>query len=106
MNYPCYQRNPWLKICFCRGRLHLRRWHWSEEYPQGLFPADYPDQFMDCAIHGDEDEQNDLDGPEMRPDDFRQQLFVAVGKAASLPPKLDQTFNVMDGHRNQPVDNG
>ena len=54
-----------------------------------LFPADDPDQFMHRAIHGDEDEQKDLNGEEMRPDDYREQLLIAGDKAARLPPEID-----------------
>ena len=57
------------------GQLHFRRRHRSEEYPQHLFPAHHAHQLVHRAIHGNKDEQNDLDGPEMRPDDFRQQLL-------------------------------
>jgi hypothetical protein len=34
--------------------------------------------------------KNDLNGEEMRPDDFRQQLLIAGDKAARLPPEIDQ----------------
>ena len=44
---------------------------------------------MDCAIHGDEDEKKDLNGEEMWPDDYREQLLVAGDKAARLPPEID-----------------
>ena len=52
----------------------------AEEYPHHLFPADYPDQFVHRAIHGDEYEQKDLDGEEMRPDDYREQLSLPATK--------------------------
>ena len=52
---PYYPGNPWLNL-LCDNRLHFRRRHRSEEYPQRLFLADDPDQFMHRAIHGDEDQ--------------------------------------------------
>ena len=61
---------------------------------------------MHRAIHGNEDEQNNLDGPEVRPNDFRQQLLIAGDKAAGLPPKIDQPFQVVNYGGNQQVDNG
>ncbi|KAF5407205.1 MAG: hypothetical protein Udaeo2_26880 [Candidatus Udaeobacter sp.] len=67
--------------------LNLRARHRSEEYPHSLFLADHADQFMHRAIHGDEDEQKDLIGPEMRPDDFRA-TSIARNKAARLPPEI------------------
>ena len=45
---------------------------------------DHAHRFAHHAIRGDEDEENDLDGAEMRPDDFRQQLLIAGDKAARL----------------------
>jgi len=74
---------------FQSGPLDFRRRHGAEEYPQSLFLADHADQFMHRAIHGDEDEKNDLNGEEMRPDDFREQLLIAGDKAARLPPEID-----------------
>ena len=44
----------------------LRRRHRAEEYPQHFFLPNYAHQFVHRAIHGNKDEQNDLDGPEMR----------------------------------------
>src|SRR5437867_3840222 len=44
--------------------------------------------------------------PEMRPDDFREQLFIAGDKAARLPPEIDQAFQVMNDCRKQQIDNG
>src|SRR6266480_4951397 len=88
-------RNPRLNL-FCDKRSHFRRGHWAEEYPQSLFSADDADQFVHHAIRGDEDQEDDLDGPEMRPDDFRQQLLIAGHKPASLPPELDKALYVVN----------
>src|SRR5438067_1096131 len=57
-------------------------------------------------IHGDEDEENDLDSPEMRPDDFREQLLIAGDKAARLAPEIEQAFQIVNDSRNQQIDNG
>lgn len=48
---------------------NFRRRHRAEEHPKHLFPSHHAHQFVHRAIHGNEDEQNDLDGPEVRPDD-------------------------------------
>src|SRR2546421_10675719 len=66
---PCYPRNPWSNL-FCDKRSYFRGRHRAEEYPQHLFLPNHADQFVHRAIHGNKDEQNDLDSPEMRPDDF------------------------------------
>src|SRR6266567_9387560 len=89
-------RNPRLNL-FCDKRSHFRRRHGSEEYPQSLFSADDADQFVHHAIRGDEDQEDDLDGPEMRPDDFREQLLIAGDKAARLAPEIVEAFEVMNG---------
>src|SRR5206468_2308577 len=86
--------------------LDFRGGHRTEEYPHGLFPADYPDQFMHRAIHADEDEKKDLNGEEMRPDDYREQLLIAGDKAARLPPEIDEAFQIVNDSRYQQVDNG
>ena len=67
-----------------------------------LFLPDHAHQFVHHAIRGDEDEENDLDGPEMRPDDFRQQLLIAGDKAARLAPEIDQAFQIVNDSRKQP----
>src|SRR5438477_6350976 len=87
-------------------RSNFRRRHRTEEYPQGLFPPNHAHQFVRHAIRSDEDEENDLNGPEMRPDDFRQQLLIACDKAASLPPEIDKALHVVNQRGHQPVDHG
>jgi hypothetical protein len=44
---------------------------------------------MHRAIHGDEEEKNDLNGDKMRPDDYREQLLIASDKAARLPLEIN-----------------
>src|SRR5438874_13760383 len=90
---PCYPRNPWSNL-FCDKRSYFRGRHRAEEYPQHLFLPNHADQFVHRAIHGNKDEQNDLDSPEMRPDDFRKALLVARDKAAGLPPKIDKPLQI------------
>src|SRR5438876_11909621 len=72
--------------------LDFRGRHRAEEYPHRLFSPDHAHQLVYHAIHGNKDEENDLDGPEMRPDDFGQQLLIAGNKAARLAPEIDQAF--------------
>src|SRR6266436_9129814 len=71
-------------------RLNLRDRHRAEEYPQHLFLPNHAHQFVHRAVRDNQYEQNDLDGPEMRPHDFPQQLFVAGHKTAGLSPKIDK----------------
>src|SRR5437899_8221985 len=96
---PCYPRNPWLNL-FCDKRSYFRGRHRAEEYPQHLFPPDHAHQFVHRAVHGNHHEQNDLDSPEMRPHDFRQQLLIARDKTVSLPPEIDKTLQIVNegGH--------
>src|SRR5437867_10229739 len=102
---PCYPRNPWLNL-FCDKRSYFRRGHRSEEYPQHLFSPNHAHQFVHRAIHNNQHEQDDLDSPEMWPHDFRQQLFVAGHKAASLPPEIDKTLQLVNERGHQQVDQG
>src|SRR6266536_5737952 len=89
---PCYPRNPWLNL-FCDKRSYFRGRHRSKEYSQHLFLPNHAHQFVHRAVHGNEDEENDLDSPEMRPDDFREQLLIAGDKAARLAPEIDKTLH-------------
>src|SRR5437667_8192488 len=87
-------------------RSNLRRGHRAEEYPQHLFLPNHAHQFVHRAVHNNQYEQDDLDSPEMWPDDFRQQLFVARDKAAGLPPEIDQAFQVVNERGHQQIDRG
>src|SRR5258707_12984578 len=82
-------------------RSNLRDRHRAEEYPQHLFPPNNGHQFVHRAVHDNQHEQNDLDGPEMRPHDFLQQLFVAGHKTAGLSPEIDKTLQIVNerGHQ-------
>ena len=44
----------------------------SEEHLTHLFHANYAGEFMHYAVVKDEHDQNDLNGPEVRPHHFRQ----------------------------------
>src|SRR6266481_2576539 len=105
---PLARRSPRRRrlLNFSTHLLHFWRRHRAEEYPHRLFPPNYAHQFVHHAIRGDEDEENDLDGEEMRPDDFRQQLLIAGDKAARLAPEIDQAFQIVNDSRKQQVDNG
>src|SRR6266516_4567823 len=88
------------------GRSNFRRRHRAEEYPQHLFFPDRAHQFVYRAVHNNQHEQNDLDSPEMRPHDFRQQLLIARNKAASLPPEIDKALQIVNERGHQQVDQG
>src|SRR5205807_10124904 len=81
-------------------RSNLRRGHWAEEYPQHLFLPNHAHQFVHRAVHNNQHESNDLDSPEMRLDDFREQLLIAADTAASLSPEIDKTLHIVNerGH--------
>ena len=68
-----------------KGFLHFRCRYPTEENPLRLFLADQAHQFVHGAIHGNEDEQNDLDGPEMRPDNFRLWGFGGFSLSIVVP---------------------
>src|SRR2546421_6872295 len=87
-------------------RSNLRRGHWAEEYPQHLFLPNHAHQFVHRAVHDNQHKQNDLDSPEMRPDDFREQLLIAGDKAAGLTPEIDKTLHIVNECSHQPVDHG
>ena len=53
-------------------RSNLRDRQRTEEYPQHLFPSNHAHQFVHCAVHNNQHDQNDLDSPEMRLHDFRE----------------------------------
>src|SRR5207253_5292288 len=87
-------------------RSNLRRGHWAEEYPQHLFLPNHAHQFVHRAVHNNQYEQDDLDSPEMRPDDFREQLLIAGDKAARLPPEIDKALQIVNERGRQQVDQG
>src|SRR5215471_3183153 len=57
--------------CFLRVLSKRRQRRWSEEHSDHLVPADDSDEFTRGAVHQDQDEQDDLDGPEVRPNELR-----------------------------------
>src|SRR5260221_14445835 len=61
--------------------LHRSDRHRSEEYSPELVRAYETDELMHRAVHQDEHEQDDLNGPEMRPHHFAEQLLVACNEA-------------------------
>jgi transposase len=81
-------------------RSFLRDGHRSEEYPHHLFLPNHAHQFVERAVHENQHQQNDLDGQELRPHDFREQLLVAGDEAAGMSPEIDKTLQVVDdrGH--------
>jgi hypothetical protein len=65
-----------------------------EEYFEDLVPADHTDEFVHGAVHQNQHDQENLDRPEMRPDDLCEQLLVARDQAPGLPPEVDQAFQI------------
>jgi hypothetical protein len=83
--------------------LHHGQWHWSEENPPYFFLPDHEHQFVHGAVDDDQDEQEDLDGPEMRPNDLCQQFLVAGHKAVGFPREIDEMFQIMEHDRHQEI---
>src|SRR5262245_38905549 len=46
----------------------------AEKNFQDLIPSDHADEFVHGAVHQNQRDQDELDGPEMRPDDLREQF--------------------------------
>jgi len=59
---------------------------------------------MHSAVAQNQEKDENLHRPEMRPHDFGQQLCVASGETARLPPKIDKSLQVMDDARYHQVD--
>ena len=58
---------------------------------------------MHGAVHQNQHDQENLDGPEMRPHDLREQLLVAGHETPGLFPEVDEVLQVVDQHGHQHV---
>src|SRR5882672_9798759 len=77
-----------------------------EEHFAHLVRSDLANDFTHGAIHQNQYDQKDLDGPEMRPHDFREQLLVSCDETAGFPPEVDEALQIVEQHGDQHVDRG
>src|SRR5215510_1999688 len=71
-----------------RGRM-------SEEDVHDPVPAEDADELAGRAVHEDQHDEPELDGPEVRPDDLAPQVAVALREASRLPPEGDEVLQVV-----------
>ncbi|HEY5140727.1 MAG TPA: hypothetical protein VIJ25_15645, partial [Methylococcales bacterium] len=82
------------------------QWHRSKEQVSHLITSNHANEFAHSRVHQYQHRQEDLDGPEMRPYDLREQFLVTSDETACLSPEVDETLQGMDEHGYQNVERG
>src|SRR5215468_2178934 len=67
----------------------------SEEDVDDALAAEDADELTGRAVHEDQHDEPELDGPEMRPHDLAPQVAVALREASHLPPEGDEVLQVV-----------
>src|SRR5262245_39815125 len=78
----------------------------AEEHPEDLAAAHGPDELPQRAVHEDQDDEPELDGPEVRPHDLGGQALIGGGEAPRMPPGGNQVLQVVHDQRTDHVDHG
>src|SRR5499427_4263481 len=67
----------------------------SEEDVQDSLAAEDSDELPARAVHEDQHDEPELDGPEVRPHDLAPQVAIALREASRLPPEGDEVLQVV-----------
>src|SRR6185295_17350013 len=82
----------------------IRRARIAEEQTDYPLPAQCPHQLADRAVDQQQNQQPQLQAPEVRPDDLVEHPPVRFLKASRLPPEVDQVLHIAEGKRCKKVD--
>src|SRR5262245_1927441 len=78
----------------------------AEEHPEDLAATDGPDELPQRAVHEEQDDQPELDGPEVGPHDLGGQPLIGEAEAPRVPPGGNQVLQVVHDQRAEHVDHG
>src|SRR5499427_10771026 len=67
----------------------------SEEDVHHTIATEDADELTGRAVHEDQHDEPELDGPEVRPDDLAPQVAVALREASRLPPEGYEVLQVV-----------
>jgi hypothetical protein len=68
----------------------------AEKHFKDLVPSEDTDKLMHGAVDQNQHNQENLDGPEMRPHDLREQLLVAGHETPGLFPEVGEVLQVVE----------
>src|SRR5262245_49630455 len=78
----------------------------AEENRHDPLAADHAHELTHRTIDEDQDDEPELHGPEVRPDDLTLQMRVRFPQRTHAPPQREKMLEVVDEHRGADVDHG
>src|SRR5215471_15065043 len=76
----------------------------SEEDVDDTLATDDADELARRAVHEDQHDEPELDGPEVRPDDLAPEILVRLREVSAAPPERDEVLQIMHDERGGDVD--
>ncbi len=76
----------------------------TEEHCLHFVSSDHADEFANHAVHENQQREQDLDGPKMRPDDLREQFMVGSNETGSLLPEVVKVLQIVDEQSHEKID--
>src|SRR5262245_35143831 len=76
----------------------------TEEDLHDLVAADHAHELTQRTVDEDQDDEPELHGPEVRPDDLTPEMLVGRTKLSHAPPQRKKMLEVVDEHRGADID--